>query len=271
MIEFSITSAGAKLHAISGGKGDSVILLHAGVADKRMWQNNLASIAETHKAIAYDRRGFGNSTSPDEAFSHVADLLAVLDHVGGDQHILIGSSQGGRIAIDFALNYPDRVVALVLAGTALTGATSPRHYPAGIDAVFEELERAEEGGDLTKVNHIEARLWLDGPLACDGRVMGNNRELFLDMNGIALNHAPFSDESFCESAVQRLNEIKVPTLFITGDLDFPHIQERSSWMAKEIPEARSVMMKGCAHLPSLELSSQFDLLVRKFLGKASAI
>ena len=96
------------------GEGACVVLLHAGVADRRMWRTICEALSGKFKCIAYDQRGFGDSTSPDEAFRNIDDLDAVIRHFGCERAHLIGSSQGGRIAIDYALAKPENVLSLVL-------------------------------------------------------------------------------------------------------------------------------------------------------------
>ena len=107
------------------GAGACVVLLHAGVADRRMWRTTCEALSGKFKCIAYDRRGFGDATSPDEAFRSIDDLDAVIRHFGCERAHLIGSSQGGRIAIDYALAKPENVLSLVLVAPALSGAVVP--------------------------------------------------------------------------------------------------------------------------------------------------
>jgi pimeloyl-ACP methyl ester carboxylesterase len=241
-------------------------MLHAGVADRRMWRETLAHLATDHLAAAYDRRGFGETTSPDEPFRHIDDLDAVLDHLGCARASLIGCSQGGRIAIDYTLARPERVTALVLVAPAVTGAPEPEHYLPGTGALLAELEEAEDRDDLERVNAIEAHLWLDGPLSAEGRVGGEIRRLFLDMNGRALRHAPLTQQQPCPSAIDRLHEIGIPTYVIWGDLDFPHLQTQCRQIVQTIKGARSFTMRGCAHLPNLEQPARFNQAVSAFLA-----
>src|SRR5262245_18955957 len=121
-----VCSGRASLFVESAGAGMPVVLLHAGVADRRIWHEQIAALAPQFHAIAYDRRGFGRTEHADEAYSHVADLLAVLDAVAPAQPaVLVGCSQGGRISIDLTLAYPNCVRALVLVAPAITGAPEP--------------------------------------------------------------------------------------------------------------------------------------------------
>ena len=115
----------------------------------------------------------------------MADAVAVLDGYGVDSAVVVGSSMGGRTSIDLALTHPDRVRALVLIGPAVRNAPDPTYEPEVL-ALDEEWEAAEERGDLEAVNVLEARVWLDGPTAPEGRVQGAARDLFLEMNARAL-------------------------------------------------------------------------------------
>ena len=169
--------------------------------------------------------------------------------------------------IDYALMRPERVAAIVLVSTAVTGAPPPATYPPAVSTILIELEKAEENHDTELVNAIEARLWLDGPLAKEGRMKGLARKLFLDMNRIALNHPVFTQEESCASAMERLELIAAPTLLLWGALDFPHIQQRCEWIASKIPQAQSVVMPGCAHLPNLEQPAKFNEVVGRFVAQ----
>ncbi len=214
------------------GAGACVILLHAGVADRRMWHTTCEALSGKFKCIAYDRRGFGDATSPDETFRSIDDLDAVIRHFGCGRAHLIGSSQGGRIAIDYALAKPENVLSLVLVAPALSGAAVPSSYPPAIQRLMDELEQAEKKADFEKMNAIEAHMWLDGPLSSENRVTGPARDLFLDMNGRALRHAPLSKEQAAPSAAEQLHRLTQPAFVIWGDADFPHIKDRSRLIAK---------------------------------------
>jgi pimeloyl-ACP methyl ester carboxylesterase len=230
-----------------------------------MWHSSCESFKRQFRCITWDRRGFGDSCAQDEPFSHIEDLKSIVQHFGCADFHLIGSSQGGRIAIDYTLANPDGVKSLVLVAPAVSGATIPAQFPPAIQRLIVELKDAEVALDVAKVNEIEARMWLDGPLKSRNRVSGPARELFLDMNGRALNHQPLTQERFSPSAMEFLHRLTLPTLVICGDADFPHIQDQSVFVAEAVRDGRHLVMEECAHLPNLEQPDKFNATVLDFL------
>lgn len=263
--DFSVKHGGAKLVGESVGHGTAVVFLHAGVTDRRMYTTQLGILGREYRAVAYDRRGFGETSSPNEPFSHVADLEALLDALEISSAVLVGCSQGGRIAVDFSLLHPERVEGLVLVSTAISGAP-PSSFPDDVRALLDAYDTAYAAGDLERVNAIDAHLWLDGPSSREGRVAGEVRELFLDMNGIALRKGPaLTNVRAPASAYERLPEIDVPVLLIHGDLDFRHIQKLHEQLARVLPDTRSHVTKDAAHLLSLERPDPFNAWLSEFL------
>jgi pimeloyl-ACP methyl ester carboxylesterase len=268
MRSFSIPSGKAQLAGLEDGRGAAIVLLHAGVADKRMWRDQMSAFAGHHRVIAYDRRGYGETRYEAESFSHARDLGAVLDGLGIARACLVGCSQGGRFAVDFALAHPERVSRLVLVAPAIGGAPQPEQLPPDIEDLLEQAEQAEDQKHFDLVNQIEAHLWLDGPRAGEGRVQGSARDLFLRMNIIPLKSASPGKDNQAGNSFRRLKEIAVPTLIVWGDLDFPHLQERCALLGKRIKGAQTALMPGTAHLPNLEQPKKFNALLERFLGEA---
>jgi len=268
MRSFTIPSGKAELTGVEDGKGPALVFLHAGVADKRMWRDQMSAFADRYRVVAYDRRGFGETRYKPETFSHMQDLRAVLDKLGIEQANLVGCSQGGRFAVDFTLAYPKRVSKLVLVAPAIGGAPQPDELPDDIDNLLQQAEQAEDQKHYDLVNRIEAHMWLDGPRSADGRVPGSARDLFLRMNIIPLKSpSPGKDEA-AKDSFKRLKEIAALTLLIWGDLDFPHLQERCALLGKRIKDAKSELMPGTAHLPNLEQPKKFNALLDAFLKAA---
>lgn len=264
-----VQSGAAQLAVDVGGAGAPVAFLHAGVADRRMWRDQLRALdgaAPRYRGVAYDRRGFGDSLHAEELYSQVDDLWNVLAATtSGAPAVLVGCSQGGRIALDAALACPERVAALVLVAPAVTGAPEGEPYPPEIQAWITRVEHAEGNADIDAINALEAHAWLDGPLAPEGRVGGPARELFLAMNDIALRAEARGTESAAPSAFDRLHALSMPVLVVWGDLDFPHVVERCEYLARHIPGAQRLMLRDAAHLPNLEHPQVFNRALLAFL------
>lgn len=255
-----------------------VLFLHAGVTDRRSWAPLVEALAPERTTVAYDRRGFGDTRSEPEPFSHVDDALAVLDAAlpgrAARPVALVGASMGGRVALDLALAHPGRVAALVLIGPAVRGAPSPGPHEMSeaerrLDAA---LDAADEAGDLAEVNRIEAHVWLDGPEAPEGRVSGPVRDLFLAMNGRALAaeaSGEAGDETDLPPAWDRLEQVAVPTLVLVGDGDVAHVRARAEATAGRIPGARLEVLAGTAHLPHLEAHPRCVEAIGGFLERTA--
>lgn len=251
------------------GNGDPVVFLHAGVCDRRMWRAQLDGVGANSKAVAYDRRGCGETRAEKEDFSAVADLMAVIDAAAdGKTAILVGCSEGGRIALDAVLKHPSCFRGLVLIAPSVSGAPEAA-YPPEIKDVMAQLKEAQATGDLDQMIAIKARLWLDGPLAPEGHVTGRARELFHDMNAMALRLPPAGSNIDLAPAYQRLGEILAPSLIIQGDLDFPHIQERSRHIAMTVLNGSHHELAGAAHLPNLERPADITRLLEEFISRCS--
>src|ERR687893_1003893 len=177
------------------GSPPTLVLLHSGVTDRRSWYETADRLSPGYALVAYDRRGFGQSVASSDAFSHVRDLQALLDALDLDQVWLVASSAGGRVALDAALTYPERVAGLVLLSPAISGAPGELQADPETERLDGAIDAALEAGDLAEANRLEAWLWLDGPAVPEGRVGGPARDLFLAMNAIALRSEAESAEN----------------------------------------------------------------------------
>lgn len=262
----TVSSGQAQLAVTAGGDGPALVFIHSGVTDQRGWEAQISHFRKGYQTVTLDLRGYGETVAPPEPYSSLQDLLAVMNALSIDKAVLIGNSKGGRLSLDFALAYPQRVRALVLIAPAISGAPKVEQWPPEVQRYDVQVDAAYDADDLDAVNELEAGLWLDGLGSSQPRVSGPVRDLFLDMNGRALRAAPVGDELPPEhSAYARLSQIRVPTLLVTGDLDLPHMQANAEHAARTIPDARLHVMHGAAHLPQLEQPAAFNALLSAFL------
>lgn len=259
---------GVSLYYEAAGEGRALVLLHAGIADGRMWDEQLEAFASGYRVVRYDRRGFGRTPAATGAFSHGEDLIGLMRHLGLARATLVGCSQGGRLALDAALERPELVEALVLVGAGISGYS----YAAGTPPQSRELEEADAAGDLARVNELELQIWVDGPRRAPGEVDSAVRERVREMNLVALSAAQAAGEELPSGvrAAERLGEIRVPTLVVAGDLDTPRTLEAARVLAEGIAGARLAYVRGAAHLPNMERPEEFNRLVLEFLSESGA-
>ena len=257
---------GARLYYEIMGDGEPLVLVHAGIADGRMWEGQLGAFARRYRVIRYEMRGFGRSVMVKGPYAHREDLRALLDSLGTEWAFLVGCSMGGGTIIDFALEHPGRVRALVLVGSAVSGFESGDDSPEQ----WEELVAAEDAGDLGRVCELEVQIWVDGPYRGPDRVDPGVRDLVREMNLIALQNeaSGLGTELPLEApAVNRLAEIRIPTLVIVGGRDRPGTTEAADLLHRSIPQARRTVMPGTAHLPNMERPQEFNRIVLAFLDE----
>jgi pimeloyl-ACP methyl ester carboxylesterase len=249
------------------GNGPPVLLVHAGVTDRRAWWPVVEALKPNHTTLTFDQRGFGDTTFTPEPHSGVDDAVAVLEHAGIDEPVaVVACSMGGRLALDLTLGHPDRVERLVLIGSACRGAPGPTEWPESYRELGLALDAAEAAGDLDEVNRLEAWMWLDGATAPEGRVTGPARTMFLEMNHWGLSAGDPGDEIELPSAWDRLDQIAAPTLVLVGDLDLEDVRTTSEGLAERIPDATLEVLEGAAHLPHLERHPRLLELVTDFLS-----
>lgn len=257
---------GARLYYEVAGEGPALVLLHAGICDSRMWDDQFAVFAEHYRTVRYDLRGYGQSNPVAGRFAHYEDLRALLDHLGIERAYLMGVSFGGMIAIDFTLTYPQRVAGLILVGSGVGGYYNPA---IAEPAEAEEAQQAFEAGDFERAAELEVRVWVDGPQRQPEQVNAAIRDKVRAMNLIALRNLASrvgEAQRLDPPAAKRLNELRAPLLLIIGDLDQPEISDIGDFLTGQVPAAQTIVMSGTAHLPNMEQPSQFNGHVLDWLG-----
>lgn len=254
----------ARLYCEELGSGEPVVMIHGGLLDRRMWDDQFEVFSEKYRAIRYDARGHGLSKAPAGTYSHHEDLRKLLDALGIEKATIMGLSMGGYIAIDFALAYPDRVNALVLAAPGLTGY---KFESEALKKNNEALNKAAQDDDLERVVEYFQRSWTDGPARTADEVDPDVREKVRLMCTETLrNWNRESRELRLEPpAIGRLDEIRVPTLAVIGDLDMPDILEIVGLIEEKVAGARKVVIHGVAHMVNMERPVEFNRVVLDFL------
>ena len=259
---------GAHLYYEMAGEGTPMILLHAGVADSRMWDEQFTAFAKKYCVIRFDYRGFGQSAMPAGMFCNYEDVAGLLDYLDAPQAIVIGISFGGLIAIDFSLAFPERVLKLVLAAPSVSGATASER----IKGFWQAEDAAFERGGLDEAVEINLRAWVDGiyrqPDEVDTAVRQKvglmQREIFEidtpdDIDEIELDPPAYG----------RVTTITTPTLILAGGFDLPEKIEQAIWLSEQIPNAELIMIPNVAHMLNMEAPNHFNKHILHFLETAN--
>lgn len=255
---------GAEISYEAAGQGQPLVLIHAGIADCRMWDEQFDAIAHHFRVIRYDLRGVGRSSMPAGAFSHHNDLKGLLKFLNLERAHVVGLSMGGSVAIDFALTHPEMVDKLVLA--AVLG---PPPFSQGLRDGWSAAEAAFETEGLSEVNEIEMQMWVDGPARAPGDVDPEVRAFVAAMNIDVLRREEESEcvpETLDPPAATRLADIAAPTLVIVGTGDQPDVLTYCGKLATEIPNARLELITDVAHMVNMEASDRFTELVVNFVA-----
>lgn len=237
------------------GRGPAVILITGSNLDRRMWNREAAWLSKTRTVVRYDLRAHGESDTATQPFSMVGDLIGVMDAVKIQKAALIGLSAGSSIALDAALEFPDRVERVVLSGPAPSGYVSTTPLPFVADMIA-----ALNAGDYRQVAEIllAAPVFAAPPDAqplVRQMVTGNDR-MWTVKRELMLRPAP---------AIDRLEAVRVPTLVLIGDKD-QFQREPAELLAKRIPGARLVRVAGGGHLLNLTSPAEFQAAVEPFLA-----
>ena len=264
----TIDVGGTEIYYEVSGSGQPVLLLHAGIADCRMWDDQVAALSPLVKVIRCDLRGCGRTPRGSVRFSHYHDVAILLDSLGVERAHVVGASFGGRVAIDFALSYPQRVLSLVLCAPAISGAPPTPE----MDAIDSTEESFLKRGDLQSAADFTVRTWVVGSNRRPEDVPSVLRQRILDMQlHIYEMESPAGAQSVPlePRAMNRLEDIHAPTLIMIGDRDVTSFQNLAAIVAQRVPHARKTIIAGVAHMISMEKPEIFNRLLLGFVEEKS--
>lgn len=262
---------GIQLYYEDTGTGSPLVWVHGFACGIRSWDPQVRELSGPYRMIAYDVRGFGLSEAPHSADAYsqsisVVDLAALFDHLRIERAVVGGLSMGGNIALNFAIDHPQRVAALVIADTG-AGSDNTQEWIAGAERYAQACDRGgvEAFADLACANPLFASYIRQGP----------DRERFIRSclmthraRGIAHTaREVLSKRPTVYSLEPQLRELRMPTLLIVGEHDTPCVKVHE-FMARTIPGVRSsVVLPGIGHLSNLEAPAEFNAHVRRFLDE----
>jgi pimeloyl-ACP methyl ester carboxylesterase len=235
----------------------SVVLVHAGGTDGRMWRPLTERLDDRFRLHVPDLRGSGSTPLPPEEYSDAEDLLRMLDALRVRRAAFIGASFGGWVALQVATMAPERVMGLGL--FAATLADSEEWSPE-IEAFRTEEDALVEARDIDGAVALGVRTWVRDPAIS---------ELVAEMTRTSFE-AQIGVEAEAREDPVDLAAIRVPTLAVSGGLDLPDFARFADRNAAEVPGAERAEVPDAGHLIALERPDAAAELLRPFLERVCA-
>jgi pimeloyl-ACP methyl ester carboxylesterase len=258
---------GTRLYYEVAGTGSPLVLIHGFACDTTYWDDQFEVFAQYFKVIRYDMRGFGQSDNPTEqTYSHFDDLKALLDDLGIARAHIVGWSAGCRMALNFALAYPDMTHSLVLFGGTPSGFEWPQEVREKAQKVFVAAYEAAQTSGVEAANEVFLQV---PPL----KVTLQNPEAAPRITNIIMNYPGwhwFHDDPEVEldpPALERLEQVKAPTCIIVGEKDHAGALIGAKLMKERIPNAQLFVIPDTGHAVNMEAPQQFNEIVLRFLAK----
>ncbi len=265
-----VDAPGARIYYEAEGTGTPIVMIHAGVAHLRMWDEQVEAWRGRHRIIRYDTRGWGRTVCEDVPYSNIDDVAAVMDHAGVDSAHLVGLSRGGSIALDFTVAHPGRVRSLTWVASGIRGLELDEDER--LKAVWPEMERLEQERQWEPLVELETQVWTDGPGQPADRVDPDVRRRMVEWNlenyrAEQPANQPIEPEIV---AAEHLSEVTVPVMAVWGTADEGTVPLAGEHLVAAIPGARSHVFEGVAHMVNLERRDEFNRIVAEFIDGVDA-
>jgi pimeloyl-ACP methyl ester carboxylesterase len=245
------------------GRGHPLVLVHGFSIDNRVWDDQFEAFAKRFRVIRYDIRGFGKSALPvvGKEYSHIKDLKVLLNQLRIDQAYIIGLSMGGSIALDFTIEYPEMIEALILVDSTIGGFQWSKTWSELWKSIWKEAKKES----VKAAKDLELKATFFEPTLEKPNVAFRLRQMVSDYSGWHfVNTDPL--RSLDPSAIDRLQEIKVPTLIIVGERDLPDFHMIADILNKKIQNSKRITLKGAGHVSCIETPKELNEAVLSFLA-----
>ena len=253
---------GGKIAYETCGNGpQTLVLLHDGVVDSSVWDGVWPTLCKQYRVIRYDRRGYGRSPLPTDWYAETDDLVGLMRQTKTSHAVLVASSHGGGVALDFAIQHPQAVDQLILVGAEVSGLNHSEHFARRGVAMAEPLYRNDMPGF---VNNLVADRYLIAP----GHTAAQAR-LRAILAANPPNMARLNYMSPPRPALSLAGQVRAPTLILTGDADIADVHAQAGALEAAIPRATRIVLKDCGHLMYLEQPDAFCAAVMRFIASNS--
>ena len=241
----------------TAGSGRNIILIHDGLLPGVAWDEQFVFFSRDYHVTRYDRRGYGFSSPATGSYTHMEDLMHLYEHLNIESAILIASSSGGALAIDFTLEYPEKVDALVLVGAVVGGFSYSGHMRTRGGHLPESFGNAQEENIYYASND---------PYYISSKNTDTKKtavEMLTAYPQRILRRPQFVRPDI--PPARRLNEIDIPTLILIGEYDIPDVHAVSGVLSMGITNSKRHVIQDAGHVIPLEQPAQFNKTVAEFI------
>jgi pimeloyl-ACP methyl ester carboxylesterase len=260
-----LDAGGSKIYYEECGRGpETIVLLHDGLLGAVSWDAIWETLATKYHVVRYDRRGYGRSEPPTSAFSPNDDLLKLLVHLKVQRAVVVGSSSGGALAIDFAIEHPNMVDGLFLIGPVLHGIKFSNYF---VERANRNNAPMEQRGDLKAV----AKNWSEDKYLIAGGHEEARKKVYdaLVMSPQNFEGSKGLEQTLTPPASERLTAIKAPTLILAGEADIADVHAHCGAINAGIRDSTRSVIKDAGHLVQLEKPEEIAKLVREFAERCA--
>jgi pimeloyl-ACP methyl ester carboxylesterase len=251
----------SKIYYETRGAGPAIVLLHDGLLSGVTWDEVWKPLAARHRVVRYDRRGYGRSELPTKPYSSTEDLRKLLTHLKVQHAVVVGSSAGGALAIDFAIAQPQMVDGLFLIGPVLHGMPYTAYFQ----------ERAARNNEPAQRDDIKAvaKNWSEDRFLIAGPNEGARRKIYEELlaNSEKLKFENHFEQSLSPPANKRLSQVKAPTQIVVGDADIADVQAHCAAINAGIRESTREVIKDAAHLIQMEKPDEVARRIDDFVRR----
>jgi pimeloyl-ACP methyl ester carboxylesterase len=252
---------GSKIYYELRGSGPAIVLLHDGLLHAVTWDEVWEPLAARHQAIRYDRRGYGRSELPSASYSATEDLQKLLSHLKVEHAVIVGSSSGGALAIDFAIAHPQMVDGLFLIGPVLHGLSYTAFF----------LERGNRNNEPMQRDDIKAvaKNWSEDRFLIAGPKEGARRKIYeqLVANAEKVKFDNHFEQGLSPPASKRLSEVRAPTMILVGEADIADVHAHCAAINAGIRESTQEIIKDAGHLIQLEKPGEIAKRIEDFVQR----
>jgi 3-oxoadipate enol-lactonase len=250
---------GGQIYYEAAGSGRALVLIHGGQMDRRMRDEQFALFAKSYRVIRYDARGFGRSPASTNVYADEEDLASLLKYLKVEKASIVGLSLGGRIAIDFALAHPEMTIAIVPVAPGLSG------FHFSEDPALRESWHAAQDGNWEKVTELWLKSGYMSPAMENPKIAPRLHQLALENAHENMDNGAL-ERVLNPPAIERLRQLRVPTLVIVGNRDVNDIHEICGLLYARVPGVKEIVIENSGHIVNMEQPEEFNRAVLDFLA-----